>query len=75
MIGSISIYLIDYSKPRYHPSLIQFLEDPISFIAYVFVYVGVPVAYENRFIAALFGGIGIILFGVIIIIQKNIQLS
>lgn len=62
-IGVLFAYLHDYQKPSYHPDVLFFLKDPISFGKYISTYIGAPLAWlGNSFHqATLFGIFGIIL--------------
>jgi hypothetical protein len=60
-------YLHDYKKPSHHPSLSYVLEDPGSFLKYVFAYLGAPVAsFSGKW--AIIAGIFITLIYILLLI-------
>ena len=61
-VGILAVYLYKYEKPAYHPSLLYFLKDPISFAAYVAAYIGSPLSFYGKTLSILFGLFGLILF-------------
>lgn len=66
--GIIISYIYQYEKPSHHPSLLNFLENPLEFFAFFLTYIGSPFGrFYNLTGSVLFGILGIcILFYLLI---------
>jgi hypothetical protein len=56
------LYFQNYTKPSVHPDLLLFLNDPLSFLRFVFAYLGRPLSSSSRDVSAVVGFVLICLF-------------
>jgi len=70
-IAVLALYFYGYKKPESHPSILAFTSNPGEFIAYIFMFLGYPIADSH---ALMLGGIALTWFiaGNIIVFKKNL---
>lgn len=69
----LGIYLYNWIKPPYHPSLFYIIENPITGITYFFVTVGSPISFKE--VSALENGILLSIFMLVtfaVVVKKRI---
>ncbi|MGF1569050.1 MAG: hypothetical protein ACFCVD_13440 [Nodosilinea sp.] len=62
MASATLIYFAGYQKPQGHPGLGEALGQPVKAVAFFLVYLGAPFGFGDRYAAAIFGLILLILF-------------